>query len=74
MEPTRRLITREAFQDGNFGDATFNGTGLVDDEVIEKSDLSKGNARSYMFFKHSLMLQFRKQYKVHQVNSIHHIS
>lgn len=63
MEPIRRMITREAFQDGNFGDGMFKGAASADDELIDQSDLSKGNRRSYMFFKHTFMLQFRRQYK-----------
>ena len=64
MEPIKRLLTREAFQDGNFGDGMFKGAADADDELVDKSDLSKGNRRTYLFFKHNLMLQFRKQYKV----------
>jgi len=63
MEPTKRMITKEAFQDGNFGDGMFKGTAVADEELIDKADLSRGNRRSYMFFKNSVMIQFRKQYK-----------
>lgn len=63
MEPVKRIITKEAFQDGNFSDAMFKGAAVADDQIIDQSDLSKGNHRSYLLFKHTLMLQFRKQYK-----------
>lgn len=63
MEPIKRMLTKEAFQDGNFGDGMFKGAAAADDELIDNSDLSKGNRRTYLFFKHNIMMQFRKQYK-----------
>ena len=64
MEPFRRMFTKEAFQDNNFGDGMFKGTADADDEVIDKSDLTKGDRRSYLLFRRSIMIEFRKQYKV----------
>ena len=64
MEPFRRMFTKEAFQDNNFGDGMFKGTADADDEVIDKSDLTKGDRRSYLLFGRSIMIEFRKQYKV----------
>ena len=58
------MFTKEAFQDNNFGDGMFKGTADADDEVINKSDLTKGDRRSYLLFRRSIMIEFRKQYKV----------
>lgn len=63
MEPFKGFFTKEAFQDNNFGDGMFKGAADADDEVIDKSDLSKGNRRGYLLFRRNIMIGFRKQYK-----------
>ena len=68
MEPFKRFFTKETFQDNNFGDGMFKGAADADDEVINKSDLSKGNRREYLLFKRNVMMEFRKQYKVTSIN------
>lgn len=64
MEPFKKFFTKGAFQDNNFGDGMFKGAGDPDDEVIDKSDLSKANRREYLQFRRNIMMEFRKQYKV----------
>lgn len=68
MEPFRRMFTKEAFQDNNFGDGMFKGTADADDEVIDKSDLTKGDRRSYLVLRRSIMIEFRKQYKATKIS------
>jgi len=63
MDQFKAMLTKEAFQDNNFGDGMFKGTADADDEVLEKSDLSKGNRRGYILFRRNLMMEFRKNYK-----------
>ena len=68
MEPIKRMFTKEAFQDNNFGDGMFKGASEADDDLINKSDLSKGNRkveqRQIARFQNSIMMEFRKQIKV----------
>ena len=68
MEPIKRMFTKEAFQDNNFGDGMFKGTADADDDLINQSDLSKGNRkfeqRQFALFQRSIMMEFRKQIKV----------
>jgi len=63
MEPFRAMLTKEAFQDNNFGDGMFKGNSDADDKVLEQSDISKGNRRGYLTFRRNVMIEFRKQYK-----------
>jgi len=68
MEPIKRMFTKEAFQDNNFGDGMFKGASEADDDLINKSDLSKGNRkveqRQIARFQNSIMMEFRKQIKM----------
>ena len=64
MEPFKRFFAKGTFQDNNFGDGMFKDAADSDEEVSDKSDLSKGNRREYLLFKRNIMMEFRKQYKV----------
>ena len=70
----KRMFTKEAFQDNNFGDGMFKGTADKDDELIDKSDLSKGNRKfekkQLNLFQRNIMLEFRKQIRVNKIKII----
>lgn len=63
MDQFRAMLTKEAFQDSNFGDGMFKGIADADDEVLDNSDLSKSNRRGYILFRRNVMMEFRKNYK-----------
>ena len=73
MEPIRRMFTQEAFQDNNFGDGMFKGTAEKDDELIDQSDLSKRNRKfekkQLNLFQRNIILEFRKQIRVNQMEN-----
>ena len=64
MDQFKAMLIKEAFQDSNFGDGMFKGIADADDEVLDKSDLSKSNRRGYILFRRNVMMEFRRNYKV----------
>ena len=78
MDPIKRMFIKEAFQDNNFGDGMFKGAADVDDDLINKSDLSKGNRkfeqRQLALFQRNIMIEFRKQIKVRIIVDGHYIA
>ena len=78
MEPIKRMFIKEAFQDNNFGDGMFKGAADADDDLINQSDLSKGNRkiekRQLALFQRNIMIEFRKQIKVSLKTDAHYIA